>query len=244
MKSITIYSLLGLTLLAGATSASAQDVAGSSLIPRNYTDGSPGQVYIYTGGSFASGTTVSTFSFVNSQGSEGDLTPILFQETSPGEYVIRGVGSSISPTVSSSVQSDAFGLQYGTATTGADYTFGFINSDVNGSGVQTSTSSGTVDFGVPVSGGNGAGGAGTDNNWEFTPSSFSTDDNVVLGASFGVGGTYGLNDDEDFFDDNRTYSAQLSGTASAPDASGTALLLLLSSGCMGLATRMLRQRLA
>ncbi len=231
-------------MLALAMPASAQ-VEGSSLTQRDYSDGSSGQVYIYSGGTFASGVTVNTFSYVNTQGSEGDLTPILFQETSPGEYVIRGVGESLSPIVSSSVQSAAFVLQYGTATTGADYTFGFINSDVNGSGVQTSTSAGTVDFNEPYVGGNGAGGVGTDNQWVFTPSSFNTDDNIALGASFGVGGEYCLNNNDDFWDLNRTYSAELSGTGvRAPDAGATALLLLLSSGCMGIASRALRQRTA
>jgi hypothetical protein len=245
MKSITIYSLLGLTLLAGVTSASAQDVAGSSTIQRDYRDSSPGQVYIYAGGDFASGVTVNTLSWYNDNAGNysvpGVLTPILFQETAPGTFVVRGVGDTISSIVSPSVQSAPFVLDYGTATTGSDYTFGFINSAVNGSGVQTAITLGVTDWNDPYVGGNGAGGAGTDNEWAFTPSSFLESDSLALGETFtvGGGGDYNL-----YSGDYRTYSAELSGTSSAPDASGTALLLLLSSGCIGIATRVFRRRVA
>jgi hypothetical protein len=199
--------------LGAVPAAVASTVMGSSLVSRQYVDGASGQVYIYAGGSFQSGLTLSSFSlFADNFTGQRDVTPILFELTSPGVYTVRGVGTGDMVSPSAIAQSFAFGLQYGTATTtNGNYTFGFINAFVNTLGQQTSSTAGVVDFNTPVVAGSGVGGAGTTNDWVFTPTVSNI--NIALGATFGLPGqvaSYTLNNpSRSFFDTDRTYSATL-----------------------------------
>ena len=68
--------------------------------------------------------------------------------------------------------------------------------------MQTASSAGVVGWDNSVDAGAGVSGGSSTNAWEFTPSIPSL--TVGIGATYGAGGTYGLNS-------GRTYSAMLSG---------------------------------
>jgi hypothetical protein len=253
MKTNTFWQILGVLLLAlGLGTLASADSIGSSLVPRPSTDGSAGQVYIYAGGFFASGVTVTQdFSWVNSQGyGTGYLTPILFNENSTGVFTVLGVGQGVTvPAASTSPQSIPFVLQYGSDVTGSDTTFGFIEGLVNGSGDITAVSSGDVDldYNAASDPGDGAGGAGTTNDWVFTPSDFPAG-SLPAGLTFslpGYSGNVALECNCGTYNVERTYSAQMdvpeAGPTSTPEP-GT--MLLLGSGLMGVARLVRRKRSA
>lgn len=211
-NAVRFFLLLSL-VLALAVSASANTLIGSATTSRPFVDLASGQVYIYAGGNFEPGVTVQTFHWLGDLfAGSGFLTPLLFEETSPGVYTVEGIGTGQTVTSSGSVQSFAFGLTAGTdTTTNGNWTFGFINGLVNTAGSQTNSSAGTVDVSIPADGLSGIAAATTD-NWLFTPS----DANVTVG----IGTTFGSGVAADFALNNpglgganqdRTYSATLSG---------------------------------
>jgi hypothetical protein len=203
--------LLSFACLVWTPAGMATPLGGSSLVSRPYVDTSSGQVYIYAGGFFQPGTQVGVFSlFTGDFVGQREVTPILFELTSPGVYTVRGVGTGDLVSASALTQSFAFGLQYGTATAATgNYTFGFINAFVNTIGVQTSSSAGVVAFNTPVVGGTGVAGAGTTNDWVFTPTLSNI--SIPLGTTFGLPGqvaSWTLNNPAlSVWDVNRTYSA-------------------------------------
>jgi len=206
------------------------ETEGSSVSPRSLEDTANGQVFIYGGGSFSSGVNVnavaSNFSFDfshennNLDDPTGVITPILFEQTSPGNFEVVGVGTGHTVNVGSAYSFD-FGLTSGTGvTTNGNYTFGFINALVAANDTPTVVSSGTVDWDDPADGGQGVGGAGTTNNWLFTPTDNIT--TVAVGTMFsttGNGATAPY-----LLDSSRTYSASLAGVASVPEPGSLALL--------------------
>src|SRR5437879_1674735 len=147
-------------------------IDGSTAVSRANIDVAVGQVYIYDGGFFDTGRRVTTFSLLDDLSSGNRLlTPILFEQTSTGVYTVRGVGASETVPSPNIVQTFDFGLAFGTnVTTNTNFTFGFITATVNTSGVQTSSTAGAVDMNFTVDPGTGVGGAGTTNDWVFTPS--------------------------------------------------------------------------
>ncbi len=193
---------------------------GSATVPGDSSDGAYGQVYIYGGGHFNSGVQVRSITwYSNLSGGASLITPILFEQTgtSPAVYTIRGVGATVNSTNSTSPQTAPFVLLYGTdKTTNGNFTWGFVNSSVNASGVQGATSAGAVDFTSNNLTGPGVGGEGTTNEWYFTPSSFGPSITLNLGYGFGLGGggNFSL-----YTGGARNYSAFMSGS----QASGTAL---------------------
>jgi len=219
----------------------AGTIEGSAVIPREALDIAFGQVYIYAGGSFDNGETVTTFSWLGIAAYPGFdfsgqrfMTPILFEQTSPGIFVVRGVGAGQTVTSSGSVQTFAFNLQEGIGTTTSGlFTFGFINALVDSSGNRTASSAGTVSVSETVTPGPGIGGPSTTNDWVFTPTLSGL--NIALGASFGrpgtTGATFALNPGEGFENTDRTYSATLAGIEGTIAEPGT---LALGAGGIGL----------
>lgn len=227
-----------LSLLMPAAWASA--IGGSSAISRLWTDGAAGQVEIYAGGFFPALTQITTFSiFGHSFTGTRDVTPVIFEVTSPGVYTVRGVGTGQAISASSVMQMFAFGLQYGSSTTtNANYTFGFLNGFVNGSGTQTASTAGAVDFDTPVvTGSTGVGGAGTTNNWVFTPTISNI--NLALGTTFqmncgGAANCFALNNPSlGGFSDYRTYSGFV--TNDVPEPGSVTFAALGSAVILGMA---------
>jgi len=218
-------TLLTVPALAGSTQPE-----GSSITPRAFEDTAAGQVFIYDGGSFNSGVNVnapaSNFSFDFSHENDnfndptGVITPILFQQTSPGNFAVVGIGTGHTVSVGSSYSFD-FGLTSGTSvTTNGNYTFGLINALVGATGSLITTSTGTVDWDSPADGGQGVGGAGTTNAWLFTPTDGIT--TVALGTTFSTTGNPATT--PYLLDSGRTYSASLTGAPSVPEPGSLAVL--------------------
>ncbi len=240
MKPIRLGLVLALALAAPLW---ADTIEGSATIHRTFTDSSSGQVYLYAGGSFDAGDRLTTFTWLNDNGHVGYMTPILFEQTSPGVYTVRGVGENVSPVVSGSVQSAAFTLAYGTdVTTNGNFTFGWINAQVDSSGNQAANSAGTVDWNEFADGLPGVGGPGTTDTWFFTPTDSGI--NVALGTTFytpGNSGNFNLNNPAfGGFNSDRTYSA----TMSVVDTPEPGTMLMLGSGLTTLAGVVRRRRKA
>lgn len=231
-----VFSVLG--HLAGVPSVARAAIIGSEAIQRLYLDQAEGQVFIYAGGSFDQNVQAGTFTFFFGapQWQNHYLTPVLFEETTGGVFVVRGLGTS--QTVSGIVapQSFDFGLKLGTdVTTNDRFTFGFINALLDDTGEIVAKSKGAVDqtFDLGIVPGEGVGGAGSTNRWVFTPT--VQDLNVRLGTSFGIPfspADFALNDPTvNPGNVDRTYSANLSGQA-VPEPSTLAMFFGL--GGMGL----------
>lgn len=218
------------TLLAVPALAGPTETEGSSISSRSYEDTAAGQVFIYDGGSFSSGVNVnapaSNFSFdfshenLNSDDPTGVITPILFEQTSPGNFAVVGIGTGHTVSVGSNYSFD-FGLTSGTSvTTNGDYTFGFINAMVNANGTLAVSSTGTVDWDDPADGGQGVGGAGTTNNWLFAPTDGIA--TIALGTVFSTTGNPAAI--PYLVESGRTYSASLTGGVVVPEPGSLALL--------------------
>jgi hypothetical protein len=234
MTTLALSRLVCLALCATLASVPAVagplETEGSSIAPRLAEDTAFGQVFIYDGGPFSSGVNVNApannfsfdFSHENDNGTDltGVITPILFEQTSPGNFEVVGVGTGHMVSVGSSYSFD-FGLTSGTSvTTNATYTFGFINALVSANGTPTVFSGGTVDWDQPADGGQGVGGAGTSNDWLYTPSDTVT--TVALGTIFSTTGNAAAN--PFLVDSSRTYSASLTGEVGIPEPGSWALL--------------------
>lgn len=222
------------------------------MIPREALDIAFGQVYIYAGGSFDNAETVTTFSWLGIAAYPGFdfsgqryMTPLLFEQTSPGIFVVRGIGAGETVTSTGVPESFNFNLQQGIGTTSSGlFTFGFINALVDSNGNRTATSAGTVSVSETVTPGPGIGGPSTNNDWVFTETLPSL--TVGLGVSFGrpgtTGATYPLNAGEGFESTDRTYSATLTGVEGSIPEPGT--LALCGGGIGLLAGLVLRRRVA
>src|SRR5450631_3773913 len=123
IKSIIRFACCMLALVGILPIGNAGPIAGSAVIPREALDIAFGQVYIYGGGFFAANETVTTFSFLGIPGYPGFdfsgqryMTPLLFEETAPNVFVVRGIGAGETVTSSGSVQSFNFNLQEGLGT--------------------------------------------------------------------------------------------------------------------------------
>lgn len=241
--------LFSLVLALSLTVGWAGTLEGSTDVARSITDTAPMQVMIYNGGFFDNGVTVNTFKFFDANGSGTRfVTPILFEETATGVFVVRAIGATDTFSTNAD-QTFAFGLQAGSATTTSTlFTFGFIEAAVNSSGTVTTASTGGVDLNNPADVGTGVGGLGTTNDWIFTPTPGSLD--VTINSVFfrpGSGPSAGphtfiLNNSTDgkAFDQDRTYSANLNAAASGVPEPGT--LTLFTSGAGLLLAGLLRFR--
>ena len=180
-------------LFASVLNSGAQTLVGSPLIDRVFNDGAAGQVYLYSVPSGAVGVATS-FQFYDNEAGSRRITPLIFEKLNASQYVLRGVGASIT-TNGAGTQNYPFSLIAGTNVMAANYTFGFTDREVSygGSGSEITTTAsytGTVDF--DTSG---------PTEWLFTPSlTFE----LSLGQAFDLGGLLynGL-------DSTRTYSAQI-----------------------------------
>ncbi len=198
MRVLTVLGLLQLCLITVARAQSSAPVSltaqGSSAIRRAQVDTSPGQVYIYVGGSFPTGTRPAElkylFDFTTAGNTTGYLTPLLFERVS-GEYVtyyvVRGIGDgffvSLNPLPGRVPFEIAEGLK---ESTNGNFTFGFVNAIVDLAGNQLDSSPGTVDLDNPADSGPGIGGRGTNNDWAVT--NVSPVPVVAIGTTFGVSG--------------------------------------------------------
>ncbi len=183
----------------------AQGTFGTPLQNREYNDGSGSQVYIFSEAGGLSGPAQS-FSFFNDEVFDGRVTPLIFERVSAGNFILRGVGATITPSSTGS-QTYPFTLIAGTNIMQPNYTFGFTDRQVSypGSGntiTTTDSRTGTIDWDY----------AGP-TQWMFTPSlTFE----ISLGQSFQVGGLL-------FASETRSYSAQF--TVAAPNQAPTNITL-------------------
>jgi hypothetical protein len=192
---------------------------GSTTTHRANVDGDGGEIYIYIGGSFPTGTSPTTFTFLwdfvgRGGNSTGYITPLLLERV-PGPfytvYVVRAVGQGFSVAISSSPQTIPFNIVEGVTTTpNVEFTFGYVNALVNASGQEVMSSSGTVDMDYPADSGPGVGGPGTLNTWGATgaPQPIT----VAIGTT--IGGYSGTDFAWVNYYPVRTYSAQAQGTVS------------------------------
>ena len=219
MTRIALHSipLLGLALVlftglqpaarAGENTGNAPDsgtitAQGSRDTHRVEIDAFYAEVYIYVGGSLPAGTDLTELQFLFDQGSaSGYITPILFEQSSPGIFAVRGIGTGVQVSRSSASQTIPFGIVEGRRITdNASYTFGFINAIVNVSGAPVLTSPGVVDYVSPANDHHGVGGPETTNSWGATETGLTPI--VALGTTFGAAGT-----EYPFTLPYRTYSA-------------------------------------
>jgi hypothetical protein len=239
--------LFSLVLALSLSVSWAGTLEGSTATARTFTDSALGQVMIFNGDFFNNGVTVTTFTLQDSNFGQGAkfVTPILFEETSSGVFVVRGIGTTDTVTPGAVSQAFAFGLVNGIGTTSSGlFTFGFIEAAVNSSGTQTTSSTGGVDLNNPFDGGTGVSGVGT-NDWVFTPTPGSGFTNVALGTTFNIpgkgAGIFPLNNSTlGGFNQDRTYSANLNSAASGVPEPGT--LTLFTSGAGLLLAGLLRFR--
>ncbi len=227
--------------------ATGAAIIGSEAIPRRSLDIASGQVYIYAGGSFPENAQMGTFTFFGSSQSVGYLTPVVFEESTPGVFVVRGLGASRSVTGSSESQSFDFALRLGTDITANEmFTFGFVNALLNASGDMTETSTGVVDstLAEPITPGPGLGGPGSTNRWVFTSTLPGL--NVHLATTFGFPGTtpdFALNDPAiSIYNLDRTYSANM--TANALPEPTSLIVWSVGLGAVGLFTGWRRRKQA
>jgi hypothetical protein len=234
-RNITRVALFSVLFALSLSVSWAGLTEGSAQINRNNLDVASGQVYIYDGGFFNNLETVTTFSWLGDMfAGSRFMTPILFQETSTGVYTVVGIGTGRTVTSSGGIQSFSFGLVSGTATTGASgqFVFGYVNALLNSNGTEGSSSAGTVDMNIPLSGGTGVEGGTTTNDWVFT--TIGTPVTVSVGTTFATppnSGNFALNSGTGSAQD-RTYSAQLTGTVSGVPEPGTFTLFTSGAGLL------------
>jgi hypothetical protein len=177
-------------------------------------DGSPGNVFIYVGGSFVAGTHMAEFQYIfdltDVGNTTGYITPLLFERTSGESYTIYtvvGIGKGYEVALNSAPHAIHFEVIKGIAVpTSSNFTFGFVNAIVNSSGAQLASSPGCVDMDNPADSGEGLGGTGTTNDWSVT--NVRPFPIVALGTTFGAPGS---NEDYTFWGSYRTYSARAIG---------------------------------
>jgi hypothetical protein len=200
-----------------AAEASISIIQGSTPTHRTTTDTNFGEVLIYVGGSLPAGTTPVSlqycFDLTTAGNTTGYITPLLFYR-SPGEflttYTVVGIGKGFEVDLTSCPQMIPFDVIEGIKVpSNGNFTFGFVNSLVNSSGVPTVSSQGVIDFDGPADSGNGVGGTSTTNDWAASLQGYAT---VGLGTTFSAG----ANTNYSFFLPPRTYSAEVIGTVAAP----------------------------
>jgi len=216
---LLVAAVLPLRLLAGDPDAIGTAVTvvgeGSTTTPRSVTDTAYGELNIYVGGSLPVGANIVSLRFLFDRTTAGNMTgyitPLLF-EFNPVEaftvYTVVGIGQGFKVNLNAAAQSVPVHIIEGIKVPPAgNFTFGFVNSILNLSGIPLLTSEGVVDFdGTYPDGGQGVGGAGTTNDWLWTAE--STPPIVALGKTFALSGgtadyTLGL--------PYRTYSAHVIG---------------------------------
>ena len=190
---------------------------GSTNVQRPNQDSGPGGVYIYNGGNFVNGQTVDQFQwFAPVFAGTDHITPLLLTDNN-GQFTVVAIGltaafmSSVSPGAVDAITLDS--PQAGSnLVTGNNWTFGFFEGSANASGMVTQKTAGGVAFDTPVDAPPGIGGAGTTNDWVFTPGVVdATITTVALGTTFGTNGTYALNNPSlGGSNVDRTYSANAS----------------------------------
>jgi hypothetical protein len=191
---------------------------GSTATHRAVTDQEFAQLNIYVGGSLPAGTNLLLFRYLfdltTFGNTSGYITPLLF-EYSPDEaftvYKVVGIGRGFEVKLNPAPQTIPFDVIEGVGVPfGGNFTFGFITALVDAGGVPILTSQGVVDYaGTDPDGGQGVGGAGTTNDWEWTVG--GPPPVVTLGTTFSLGN----NADYVLGQPYRTYSAQVIGTAPA-----------------------------
>ncbi len=221
-----LFALAGSMMVANLTAAQtpagpapAITTGGSTPTHRSQVDTSPGNVYIYVGGSFLAGTHPVAFQylfdFTESGNTSGYSTPLLFERIA-GElytlYVVRGIGKGFKVDMNSLPRTIPFEMINGVKVCpGGNFTFGFVNAIVDAGGSQLASSPGAVDMDNPADTGQGVGAAGTTNDWSVTNlRPFPT---VSLGTTFGAQGSGA---DYVFWGSFRTYSAQAYGLINTP----------------------------
>jgi hypothetical protein len=218
---VAVWSAFGPRAMAGDDTAGAASsytpiAEGYTVAHRSVTDQEFAQLNIYVGGSLPARTNLVSFRYLfdltTFGNTNGYITPLLFEYT-PVEaftvYTVVGIGRSFVVNLSSAPQSIPFDVVEGAKVPpSGNCTFGFITAIVNSSGVPTLTSQGVVDYdGTYPDGGQGVGGTGTSNDWEWTVG--GPPPVVALGTTFGLGGSKA---DYTLGQPYRTYSAQVIGT--------------------------------
>ena len=130
--------------------------------------------------------------------------------------------------------------------TGVNYTFGFVESQVNSSGIVVAPNAGGVDFSLTVDPGTGVSGGSSSNRWLFTPfvTGFGSAVTLPIGLTFytpGNSGNYALdNNSPGVGNSDRTYSANMTATATPVPEPSTMILIAL--GLVGVASVRRRHR--
>ncbi|MFM9959213.1 MAG: hypothetical protein ACKVZJ_14205 [Phycisphaerales bacterium] len=217
----TVALLTAATLFASTTASAAE--VGSALISRQAVDTFNGLVAIYVGARIPAGDTVPTFSwFRDNAGPTHKVTPLLFEETAPGVFRVRAIGTTRDTNPSSSTQSAPFEAVAGTnIANGPNFTFGYISAAVSPSGAVSSKTGGAAEYSAAVSPGQGLTGEGSTNRWHF---SFVVINSVAIDTTTfgrGTGVTYKINNPEiNPGEPDRTYSASVSTLLPPPPCGG------------------------
>jgi hypothetical protein len=151
---------------------------------------------------------------------------LLFTSNGSGTYTVAGIGTAVTVDGTGVQSSFSFlGLIAGSnVVSGNNWTFGFLEGGALSSGVITGLTAGGIPFDAEELT-EGVGGAGTTNDWQFTPASDGTITTVAVGTTtFGVDGTFALNSGTSPNGD-RTYSANADGIISGVAEPGTFSLI-------------------
>ena len=214
VRLVTLFALVLALSLTGWASSLNQ---GSTATTRTNNDTFSGGVYIYNGGSFTNGESVTVFNWFDSGVFTGssDLTPLLFTSDGSGNFTVAAIGAQ--ETVDGSLQAGS------NLVTGTNWTFGFLEGGINSGGVVSATTAGGIPFNA-LEGPPGVGGLGTTNDWRFTPQTDVSITTVAVGTVFGANGTFALNSGTGPNAD-RTYSANANGIISGVAEPGTFSLI-------------------
>ena|SRR5450432_1927060 len=129
-KSLGIFCVvLAIALSMAFQSTTLAETIGSPLIQRDKSDTDAGQVYVYLGLTqpFTQSGQASSWSFYDAEHNGFVVTPLIFENTAPGQYTVTGVGTTRTSDASG-IQNYDFGLIAGSdAVVAGQYTFGFTD---------------------------------------------------------------------------------------------------------------------
>ncbi|MFM9959211.1 MAG: GC-type dockerin domain-anchored protein [Phycisphaerales bacterium] len=218
---ITCAAAFGSAFVLTAPADAAQ--FGSSMIGRPRADPITTVVAVYVGTRIPANERVDLFRYFAAVPPDGStpnprVTPLLLEETAPGFFVVRAIGTNVVSGNLAQVLAAPFGPIAGSAiTTNGNFTFGLVNAGVSEFGVVQNATTGAVSFNAPPSAGAGLSGPPSTNRWIWTTTAVPIT-NLVVGTT-SIGPAPGVTYQTGFpapvppEQDDRTYSASIITTS-------------------------------